>query len=208
MTDNIAARHEDSESRARIDRITRGIDHLERESDRGVILIIGAMLDELLAELLKNVLDPAVSGKLLNGSTAPLGSFSARAKMAFAIGVIDVQDYKDIEVIRKVRNAAAHFEVKQGFDTWFKSQSVIGLCGNLSQDRLTTGASARERFIFAAKTTCGSIMRHVIIAQILFMHKGHSAALKAVQGKTKDFMYDFKDIEEDDQLMRGEEGDA
>jgi DNA-binding MltR family transcriptional regulator len=198
MTDNIATKYEDSESRARIDRITRGIDHLEHESDRGVILIIGAMLDELLAELLKNVLDPAVSGKLLNGSTAPLGSFSARAKMAFAIGVIDDQDFKDIEVIRKVRNAAAHFDVKQGFDTGFKSQSVIGLCGNLSQDMLNTGASARERFIFAAKTTCGSIMSHVIIAQVVSMHKGHSVALKAVQSKTKDFMYDFKDIDGDD----------
>lgn len=198
MTDNIATKYEDSESRARIDRITRGIDHLEHESDRGVILITGAMLDELLAELLKNVLDPAVSDKLLNGTTAPLGSFSARAKMAFAIGVIGTQDYKDIEVIRKVRNAAAHFDVKQGFDTGFESQSVIGLCGNLSQDMLSTGASARERFIFAAKTTCGSIMSHVIIAEIVSMHKGHSAALKAVQGKTKDFMYNFQDIDRDD----------
>jgi len=198
MTDNIATKYEDSESRARIDRITRGIDHLEHESDRGVILIIGAMLDELLAELLKNVLDPAVSDKLLNGSNAPLGSFSARAKMAFAIGVIDAQHYKDIEVIRKVRNAAAHFDVRQGFDTGFQSQSVIGLCGNLSQDILSTGASARERFIFAAKITCGSIMSHVIIAQVVSIHKGHSAALKAVQGKTKDFMYDFQDIDRDD----------
>ena len=198
MTDNIATKYEDSESRARIARIRRGIDHLVHESDRGVILIIGAMLDELLAELLKNVLDPAVSDKLLNGSTAPLGSFSARAKLAFAISVINAQDYKDIEVIRRVRNAAAHFDVRQGFDTGFESQSVIGLCRNLSQDMLSTGASTRERFIFAAKITCGSIMEHVIIAQIVSMHKGHSAALKAVQGNTKDFMYDFQDIDGDD----------
>jgi DNA-binding MltR family transcriptional regulator len=198
MTDKNAIKYEDSEIRARIERITRGIDHLDNESDRGVILIIGAMLDELLAELLKNVLDPSVADKLVNGSTALLGSFSARAKISFAIGVIDAQDYKDIEVIRKVRNAAAHFDSRQGFNTGFESQSVIGLCGNLSQNMLTTSASAREKFIFAAKTTCGSIMSHVIIAQIVSMHKGHSAALKAVQGKTKDFMYNFEDIDEDD----------
>ncbi|MEA5475374.1 MltR family transcriptional regulator [Synechococcus sp. CCY9201] len=176
----------------------RGLDYLDHESDRGVILIIGAMLDELLAELLKNVLEPSVADKLVNGSTAPLGSFSARAKISFAIGVVDAQDYKDIEVIRKVRNAAAHLDSRQGFNSGFKSQSIIGLCGNLSQNVLITSASAREKFIFAAKTTCGSIMSHVIIAQIVSMHKGHSAALKAVQGHTKGFMYNFDDIDEDD----------
>lgn len=198
MTDKNDTKYQDSESRARIERITRGLDHLDNESDRGVILIIGAMLDELLAELLMNVLDPSVADKLVNGSTAPLGSFSARAKVSFAIGVIDAQDYKDIELIRKVRNAAAHFDGKQGFNTGFESQSVIGLCGNLSQNMLTNNPSAREKFIFAAKITCGSVMSHVIIAQIVSMNKGHSAALKAVQGKTKDFMYNFDDIDGDD----------
>lgn len=196
MPKQVDTNYESSDSRARIDRVTKGLDYLENESDRGVILIIGAMLDELLAELLQNVLDPSVADKLLKGSTAPLGSFSARVKISKAIGIIDDQDYKDIETIRRVRNAAAHFDSKQGFDTGFESQSVIDLCTNLSQDMLSASAPVRTRFISAAKTTCGSLMSHVIIAQIICMHKGHSAALKAVQRKTKDFMYNFQDIDD------------
>ena len=80
MTDNIATKYEDSESRARIDRITRGIDHLEHESDRGVILIIGAMLDELLAELLRNVLDPAVSGQAAEWQQRSIGIIFGKSK--------------------------------------------------------------------------------------------------------------------------------
>lgn len=197
ITDINAIKYEESECRAKIDRITSGIDHLDNESDRGVILIIGAMLDELLAEMLMNVLDPTVSGALVSGSTSPLGSFSARSKISLAIGLIDAQDYKDINIIRKVRNAAAHFDGKQGFNTGFKSQSVIALCEKLSQNVLRKNASVRQQFIFSAKTTCGSIMRKVIIAQIASMHKGHSAALKAVQGKAKDFMYNFDDIDDE-----------
>lgn len=70
-----------------------------------------------------------------------------------------------------------------------------------------TGIPARERYI-PEENNHGSTMNYVIIAQIVFIHKGLSAALKVVQDKTKAFMVDFPDTDGDDWLVFGGEGAA
>ncbi len=81
------------------------------------------------------------------------------------------QGYKYIEVILAMHSAAAHFGNKRGWNTGFQSQSLLGLCTNLSRNMLSHNASVRERLTIAAKISSGSLMIQVIIAQTAWMQK-------------------------------------
>lgn len=79
-------------------------------SVRAIVLVAGAMLDELLRRLLyKHFVEAPVSQEILDGGpNAPLGSFSARIKMSFAIGLISEAEMKAIDAVRSIRNDYAH----------------------------------------------------------------------------------------------------
>lgn len=84
------------------------------ESDKGCVIIIGSILDELLGQLheahIATSIYPSrkdIFGTLCN-SFAPLSTFSGRIRLAYAYGLIDEGDYKDLELVRKLRNEAAH----------------------------------------------------------------------------------------------------
>ena len=64
---------------------------------------------------------------LTNGFNAPLGTFSARIAACHAMGLISEQEFKENNLIRKVRNEFAH-KVKMSF----KDERVCGLCTSLS----------------------------------------------------------------------------
>lgn len=87
---------------------------IEKESDRGAVLVVGAWLDELLGALLATKLvDHAATLKdLFGGPSAPLGSFSARINMAHGLGLIAEDEWNSLHKMRGVRNAAAHFDKK------------------------------------------------------------------------------------------------
>src|SRR5262245_59615110 len=80
-----------------------------KESDRGAALVAAAMLDERLKEILSAFLVTSkASEDLLEGFTAPLGTFSARASAAFAMGLLQENEFKEITLIRKIRNEFGH----------------------------------------------------------------------------------------------------
>ena len=47
----------------------------------------------------------------LFGPMAPLGSFASKIRMAYALNVITRDVYRDLEKLRKLRNAFAHLTV-------------------------------------------------------------------------------------------------
>jgi DNA-binding MltR family transcriptional regulator len=49
-----------------------------------------------------------VSKDLLFGFNAPLGTFSARTKAAYVMGLIERKEYEEINIIRKIRNEFGH----------------------------------------------------------------------------------------------------
>lgn len=66
---------------------TAFLDELNKESERGAALIAGAMLDDLLERSIRSfLLDHEEVVRLLKGFNAPLGTLSARALVAFALG--------------------------------------------------------------------------------------------------------------------------
>lgn len=100
-----------------------------KESNRGAALSAGAYIDELLREiLLAFMLDSKESSDLVDGGHAPLGSFSARASACYLLALIEESEYKQITIIRKIRNEFAH--------TWgdrisFEKGKVFDLCKSL-----------------------------------------------------------------------------
>ena len=80
---------------------------LSKESDRGVVLISASFLDEALESLLRakfSIRYPkskSVINKLFDG---PLYTFSAKIKICYTIDLIGEWVYRDLEIIRKLRN--------------------------------------------------------------------------------------------------------
>src|ERR1700730_6663198 len=85
------------------------LDDFNKETERGAALAAAAFLDALLERVLAAFLIPNNSGiNLTNGFNAPLGTFSARIAACHAMGLISEREFKEYELIRKVRNEFAH----------------------------------------------------------------------------------------------------
>jgi DNA-binding MltR family transcriptional regulator len=82
---------------------------LTKESDRGCALFAAAYLDKALSDLLyvSLVEDKSIEKDLFDGS-APLGTFSARIKIAYYLGLISVSCRRDLDLVRTIRNDFAH----------------------------------------------------------------------------------------------------
>lgn len=101
---------------------------LNNESERGLVLITAAMLDDLLEQTIGAFL---ISGadhkKLFEGASSPLSSFSAKCEIAYSLALISEREYSEIQTIRKLRNKFAH-----SFTGSFEDQSIKDMCSNLS----------------------------------------------------------------------------
>lgn len=103
------------------------LDDFNEETERGTALAAAAMLDELLGTTIEAFLLPNKGSKaLLDGFNAPLGTFSARIASAFAFGLLSEVEYRECELIRKVRNAFAH-QIRVSFET----EKIVSLCAQL-----------------------------------------------------------------------------
>ena len=75
---------------------------LTPETDRGCALMAAAYLDSQLDELLRAVFidDQKVVGALLRRE-GPLGSFSAKIDMAYSLGLLPADAYRDLHLTEK-----------------------------------------------------------------------------------------------------------
>lgn len=87
---------------------------LNDESDRGAVLVATEWLGDLLEALLRakfsaeGVDRESVQDLLLNGVTAPLGSFAIRLKACHAFGLVRKEVYEVADALREIRNHCAH----------------------------------------------------------------------------------------------------
>lgn len=103
---------------------------LFKESDRGAVLISATRLEEKLellhrAHIAQKVADPKKVLEELFRPYAPLSSFSAKIQLAFAYGLIEAEDYADLNVLRKIRNDAAHTSVEFSLETNEMRQRIM-----------------------------------------------------------------------------------
>src|SRR5438445_11830774 len=83
---------------------------IDEKMERPLLIISTAKIDDLLFCILSKYLCPKSSADkddLLEGDQ-PIGSFSARIKLCFRLGIIDEGFYKVLERTRKIRNQGAH----------------------------------------------------------------------------------------------------
>lgn len=103
------------------------LDSLNKESERGAVLITASYIEEVLREILAAFMLPEKPVALLfDGYNAPLGSLSSRATAAYGLALITEPEFKECHVIRKIRNEFAHSH-RSSFD----DNRIIDLCANL-----------------------------------------------------------------------------
>lgn len=77
--------------------------------ERGLVLALAAFAEEALGDLIAAFLiEGAPASTLLEGFNAPLGTLSARIKMAYSLGLVTKPQYDDLERLRRIRNEFAH----------------------------------------------------------------------------------------------------
>lgn len=109
------------------------VDLFHKETDRAAAILAGSYLEVLLESLLKStfVNDPVVE-ELFKGS-GPLATFSSRISFSYALGLIDGEVYRDLNIIRRIRNHFAHNIQNASFE----DASIRDRCGELSFVKLS-----------------------------------------------------------------------
>jgi mannitol operon repressor len=125
------------------------LNYFNKESDRGAALLASALLEERLYEIILAFFSTnSTSKEMLNGYNAPLGSFSSRINIAFALSLIQRNEFKELHSIRKIRNEFGHDWRKKDFN----HEIIKPLCESLpwlGPSDLEEKSTLRERFNFA-----------------------------------------------------------
>lgn len=105
-------------------------EQVEFDSDRAAGIVAGSITETRLAEALKSRLKndkPGIVADLFQPSGA-LGSFRTKIDLSYLMGLISDVAFKDLTIIKNIRNDFAH---KLNVDT-FDFQSIRDRCMNLS----------------------------------------------------------------------------
>lgn len=101
---------------------------LEKESDRGKVLISCGFLEEQLKQVLRAfMLEVSQAEELVEGGNAPLGTFNSRITACYVFGLLTQREHDDLHLIRKIRNDFAH-----DIHTTFQTESVVNRCRELT----------------------------------------------------------------------------
>jgi hypothetical protein len=107
---------------------------IDGESDRGVILILSAYLEEILGDVIRGSCISYDAAEKLLEYRQPAGDFSSKISICLAFGLIHETEAAALTSVRKIRNGAAHFDRKgEGFNVLFDSDRTIDLVGNLAE---------------------------------------------------------------------------
>ena len=99
---------------------------LERETDMGVVLIGAAFLDTTIGTLLSQFFIQSNTAKDLL-EKGILGDFAVRARLAYVLGLISKDAFRDIVSIAEIRNTFAHHHLALSFN----SEDVSTICRKL-----------------------------------------------------------------------------
>ncbi|WP_217267786.1 MULTISPECIES: MltR family transcriptional regulator [Halomonadaceae] len=131
--------------------INQFLDEANRENasgtERGLVLVWAAMLDEMLSRLLERFLveDKVTQEVLRDGPSGPLTSFSSRTKVAFSLGLIAKDEMQAINKVRTIRNDFAH---KVGIS--LEGQSFRSKCEDLYSKTVGDAATFEARHFYSA----------------------------------------------------------
>jgi|WetSurMetagenome_2_1015567.scaffolds.fasta_scaffold174759_2 DNA-binding MltR family transcriptional regulator len=99
------------------------------KADRSVSIVGAAFLDDILGKMIRLFMVENCEDvdQLFTGMN-PLSTFSARIRIAYALGLVTKDEYHDLKIIKDVRNRFAHH-----INCSFANQSVSDKCSNIRQ---------------------------------------------------------------------------
>lgn len=107
--------------------VARLVDDLAKETDRGCALLAAAFLDDVLDVLMRAAfVESSEAVNKILGTGRPLESFGARTHLCFCIGLLGMDVYCDLNLIREIRNDFAHRQ-----PTSFKAAEITEKCKKL-----------------------------------------------------------------------------
>lgn len=91
---------------------------IEGASDRAAAIVSCAFLDDYLQQILKSYLteDSESANKKLYGNNGPLSTFSSKITLSYRLGLISQFEYKQLNILRTIRNLFAHDVSANSFD--------------------------------------------------------------------------------------------
>ena len=100
----------------------------EAESDRAAAVLGAAWLDAKLEGLLENFfVNDSKTVTPLFEPTGPLGTFAARSRLAYSLGLISRRSFDDLVLIRGIRNRFAH----ELHGVQFSDRDIVDACERL-----------------------------------------------------------------------------
>jgi mannitol operon repressor len=124
---------------------------LNKESDRGCVMVACSYLDELLRRiLLAFFVEVDTSSELVEGFNAPLGTMSTRVAAAYSLGLISEREFTEMGIVRRIRNRFAH-----GVHVSFGAQDIRDLCRNLTMSAPgSESGPAGARALYGISAAC------------------------------------------------------
>jgi DNA-binding MltR family transcriptional regulator len=91
-----------------LDRYNDIVHIFHQESDRAAAILAASYLEVLLEQVLRTqFIDNSIVNDLFTGN-GPASTFSSRISLCFALGYIDENIYRDLTLVRRIRNHFAH----------------------------------------------------------------------------------------------------
>jgi len=123
------------------------LSEFQKETDRGAALVGAALIDTRIDRILRgHFVSKRIADELLSGGNAPIGTFSARMKLAYSLGLITRLEFHECDLIRKIRNEFAHEVHGLSFQTQKISDLAARLQAN-TPDRKRFDGNSRQLFI-------------------------------------------------------------
>jgi DNA-binding MltR family transcriptional regulator len=121
-------------------------DLLQTSLDAQIVILCAAHLDKTLRMLLEwraKGASKKLKDDLFDGN-GPIATFSAKISVSYAFGFITQDDYKNLGLVRKVRNAFAHSDDFVNFETP-GIRKLMGAPGKPGKDIFTNASDAAMR---------------------------------------------------------------
>lgn len=121
------------ESGSRIADNMRFRDEIDGHTDRAAAIIATVALDGMLSVMLEQFFVSDSLAKDFLSPEQPIGTFSAKIKLSYLVRLVNESVYKDLQLIRKIRNDFAHTLTLTGRSgkheyLTFGSQSILDRC--------------------------------------------------------------------------------
>lgn len=139
---------------AEVDNLNRFLRVIGGQDERAMVLSLAAFIEDTLGRLLLAYLrECKASRDLVEGFNAPLGTLSSRIKTVYAFGLVTEEQFRDMEILRKIRNLFAHNWEGVSLER-NDIASMIGQLSGYTFDGKATGSVGKDRLLMTLSSCC------------------------------------------------------